>query len=354
MTPTPAQIPGIDIAQLFKAASPGRDEVDAAIMGAATGSGLLTITGFPEEVRCDAVFRRRLLALFEAPRSLLERLACNRHDASRPPVLHGWFDVNEGRAYYYDGIELGPDVAYGTSVVDLKNPLTGATPLPAESELPGWRAAVRYYYLGMERVADALMRAIARGLGIPEEHFSSLFVGGASALRLMRYPVRAPSSRAAVPEEEGLYVVHNGKMREVISEAHVDFGFTTLLAQDNVDGLQAKMPDGAWVDVPPVDGDLVVNFGKLLQRLTAGRIRATEHRVLSPGRERFSLPFFYAPRLDAEIKPLPLVGAEQFTPFAYGDHTWASLPKFRRLFGQAASARQPRHFTGADKDRPLS
>ncbi len=108
----------------------------------------------------------------------------------------------------------------------------------------------------------------------------------------------------------------------------------TLLGQDGSGGLQAKLPDGAWVDVPPLEGGLVVNFGTLLEQLTAGRIRATEHRVLSPGRERFSIPFFYAPRLDAEIGPLPLPGDWPFEPFPYADHVWSALPKVRRLFGQ--------------------
>ena len=63
--------------------------------------------------------------------------------------------------------------------------------------------------------------------------------------------------------------------------------------------------------------------------------------MLSPGRERFSLPFFYAPRVDAEIRPLPLADAEQFVPFLYGDHAWASLPKPRRLFGDRKSQYRP-------------
>jgi isopenicillin N synthase-like dioxygenase len=83
-----------------------------------------------------------------------------------------------------------------------------------------------------------------------------------------------------------------------------------------------------------MEGHIVVNFGKLLERWTGGRIRATEHRVLSRGRERFSVPFFYEPRADATIAPLPLPGAEQFTPFVYGDHVWASIPRLQRLFGE--------------------
>jgi len=210
--------------------------------------------------------------------------------------------------------------------------------MPQESDLPGWRNMVRDYYLGMERASDALIRAMARGLGIPEESFADQFAGGMSALRLLRYPVRSHGSQPDLTGEQ-LYVEHDGVKREIISESHVDFGFMTLLVQDEVDGLQARMPDGAWIDVLPVEGHIVVNFGKLLERWTSGRIRATEHRVLASGRERFSLPFFYEPHVDAEISPLPLPDSEEFAPFLYGDHVWASLPRLRRVFGERGKAR---------------
>jgi isopenicillin N synthase-like dioxygenase len=109
---------------------------------------------------------------------------------------------------------------------------------------------------------------------------------------------------------------------------HADFGFVTLLAQDGVEGLQARMPDGAWVDVPPVEGTLVVNFGKLLERLTSSLIRATRHRVLSVGRERFSVPFFYEPRADARLMPLPVMGVEGLDSFVYGEHVRAASKRF--------------------------
>ena len=59
-----------------------------------------------------------------------------------------------------------------------------------------------------------------------------------------------------------------------------------------------------------------------------GRIRATEHRVLGNDRERRSIPFFYEPRIDASIAPLPLEGVAPFPAFAYGDHLWEAMTKF--------------------------
>jgi isopenicillin N synthase-like dioxygenase len=113
----------------------------------------------------------------------------------------------------------------------------------------------------------------------------------------------------------------------------VDSGFLTLLAQDGVEGLQARAADGAWLDVPPREGSLVMNFGRVLERWTAGRIRATEHRVLGAGRQRYSIPYFHEPRVDALIAPLPIAGCEPFEPFLFGDHLWSSMTRFVEFHG---------------------
>lgn len=117
-------------------------------------------------------------------------------------------------------------------------------------------------------------------------------------------------------------------------------GLVTLLAQDGIAGLQARTTGGAWVDVPPAEGGLAVNFGGLLQRWTGGRIRATEHRVVGDFAERRSIPFFYEPAADARIAPLPLSGFPDFEPFAYGDHLWSSMMRFVEFRG-LEHARRP-------------
>jgi isopenicillin N synthase-like dioxygenase len=88
--------------------------------------------------------------------------------------------------------------------------------------------------------------------------------------------------------------------------AHKDYGFLTLLLQDQVGGLQVRRADGLFHDVPPIAGAFVVNLGELLEVATNGYLLATHHRVVSPAgaTERFSVPFFYNPRLDARVEPL--------------------------------------------------
>ena len=116
--------------------------------------------------------------------------------------------------------------------------------------------------------------------------------------------------------------------------------------EDGVEGLQALAVSGEWVDVPPREGTVAVNFGGLLERWTGGRIKATQHRVLSPGRLRYSIPFFYEPRVDAVIEPLPLPGVETFAPFVYGDHLWQAMLKFPTYKGMDG-LRKPRGIPAA-------
>ena len=85
--------------------------------------------------------------------------------------------------------------------------------------------------------------------------------------------------------------------------------------------------------MPAEEDSLAVNFGGLLQRWTGGKIKATEHGVIPVDRERFSIPFFFEPRPNARIEPLPLPGIEPFEPFLFGDHLWATTTRFAENFG---------------------
>lgn len=149
----------------------------------------------------------------------------------------------------------------------------------------------------------------------------------------LKHRLEGDSFRLTLLLGTSVFEIHDGRRRIIVSEPHVDFGCLTLLVQDEAPGLQVTLPGGTWADIPPREGHVVVNFGKLFSLWTGCRIVACEHRVLSPNCERFSIPFFYEPRLDYEIAPLPHAGAVPFAPFVYGDYVWSSLPRLRRLFG---------------------
>jgi isopenicillin N synthase-like dioxygenase len=319
-------IPSIEIGAVFRGASTERDAVDAALASAARETGFMTVTGLPGDALAPET-RKRLLAIFALSDAAKRALSRRSFAPENANVYRGWFPLQDGHPTYKEGIDIGPDLVRALRA-DPEDPLTEPTPLP---DLPEWRAAAVEYYRAMESLGAKLMQALARGLGLSETVFDAAFRNGISTLRLTRYPVRR------VQELDPALRVGNGYM---LGAPHVDSGFVTLLAQDGVAGLEVEDRAGNWIGVTPTEGTLVVNFGKLLERWTGGKVRATRHRVVGSGAERFSIPFFYEPAVDAVIAPIGL--GESFAPVAYGDHLWEATTKFIEQRG-IAHLRKPRN-----------
>jgi len=89
--------------------------------------------------------------------------------------------------------------------------------------------------------------------------------------------------------------------------------------------LQILTLQGEWIPVTALPGQIVVNVGDMLQRLTNNKLRSTTHRVVNPPRElwhtsRFSIPFFLHPRSEISLACLvSCVSAE--VPKLYSDTT---------------------------------
>lgn len=79
--------------------------------------------------------------------------------------------------------------------------------------------------------------------------------------------------------------------------------------------------DGEYRSIKPEPGCIVVNLGDTFSRITNFKLKATMHRVLDIGKERFSSPFFFDPKYNAVIPSNCLVPEEeqQEEPIIYGD-----------------------------------
>ncbi|KAK6943910.1 Isopenicillin N synthase-like, Fe(2+) 2OG dioxygenase domain [Dillenia turbinata] len=60
---------------------------------------------------------------------------------------------------------------------------------------------------------------------------------------------------------------------------HSDYGFITLLLQEDVPGLQIEH-DGNWITVEPIPNSLVVNLGDHLEIFSNGKYKSVLHRVI--------------------------------------------------------------------------
>lgn len=102
--------------------------------------------------------------------------------------------------------------------------------------------------------------------------------------------------------------------------SHTDYGFLTLIIQDQVGGLEIFYQN-EWHPVEPRPGTLVVNSGELLEVLTNGAIKPTLHRVRGQNKPRDSLVFFHNPGWDCVVRPMVSKGEVcKYDPVTTRDH----------------------------------
>lgn len=248
----------------------------------------------------------------------------------------GWFPVGgeltSGVADRKEGVYFGTEHAPDDPRVAAATPLHGPNQFPTDSD--DLRAAVLDWLDSMRPVADAVMRGIALGLGLPAHWFEQHLTSDPTILfRIFHYP---PSEPDGSDDQWGV-------------GEHTDYGLLTLLAQDHLGGLQVRAVDGTWIPVEPTPGVIVCNLGDMLERLTGGRYRSTPHRVRNTsGRSRLSFPYFFDPSWHARVPSLsldasPLADTDRWDgadvlawDAPYGDYLTAKVAKvFPELFPSA-------------------
>lgn len=157
-------------------------------------------------------------------------------------------------------------------------------------DLAGFREVATTYHDALTRLGGQLMQVAFQSIGAEPEALMGAFERPTTWLRLLHYPPQPAMSA------DDLYG----------SAPHTDFGCLTILAQDDIGGLQVRTTDGIWIDAPAIPDSFVVNVGDMLHHWSNGLLKSTPHRVINrSGRERYSCPFFYDPHVSTNIAPLP-------------------------------------------------
>jgi len=179
--------------------------------------------------------------------------------------------------------------------------LSGPNQWPA---LEGFRPTLEQFNAELARLAKKLMRVALLSAGVQDLSVMEKFDKPTTWLRLLHYP---PLPKSSPTDLYG-------------SAPHTDFGCLTILAQDDIGGLQVQSPEGHWLDVPKLENSFVVNVGDMLHRMTNGLLRSTPHRVINrSGRERYSCPFFYDPHVSLDVAPLKGTGKPKFNTLNFGE-----------------------------------
>ncbi|NDK26192.1 isopenicillin N synthase family oxygenase [Streptomyces sp. TR1341] len=288
------QLPVIDLSAADRGPR-SRDLLHAQLHSAAHDVGFFQLVGHGvTKAEADALITA-MRAFFELPEA--DRLAL---DNVNSPHFRGYTRTGDertgGARDWRDQLDIGAERP--ARVPGPGEPpywwLQGPNQWPAA--LPELRTAALAWIERLSAVAQRLLHELLTAIGAPADFYDPIFGDRAHPhLKLVRYPGSAGDGA-----DQGV-------------GAHKDYGFLTLLLQDTVGGLQVQREDGRFHDVPPLENAFVVNLGELLEVATDGYLLATNHRVVSPAgaTERFSIPFFYNPRLDGKVAPLPFPGATQ-------------------------------------------
>jgi len=252
-----------------------------------TGFAIISDHTIPNSVieNADAVSK----AYFALPEAVKRSYADpeNGHQRGHSPFGSENAKGNETadqKEFWHTGRALPEDSPYRKSMKDT----------PSVKEIDGFDTQSRALFGALDDFGLNLLQAIALYLGLDEHWFDNKVNFGNSILRFLHYPAQTS------PPEQG----------SIRAAAHEDINVITLLLGAEEAGLQAKHRSGVWLDVNAPKGAIVINCGDMLQRLTAGILPSTTHRVLNPKPERakhprYSKPFFLHFNNDVMIEALP-------------------------------------------------
>ncbi len=279
-------IPVIDLAPYF-AKRPAARAVTAAELGRAlqdVGFFVIVNHGIPQTL-IDAAFAeaRRFHA-----QPMEAKLALRMNEHNNGYMMLGRYAVWTSDVNANDKPDLNEaffvkrERASDDPLVRAGRRFAGPNQWPAN--LPGFRETVLAYTDAVDALGRRLLPLCAMAIDLPPDTFDGAFAESQFSFRLTHYPPVAaePNQFAIAP--------------------HTDANFMTFLAQSEVPGLQVRLPDATWADVPYVPGSFAVNSGDTLRRWTNDRFKSTPHRALPPvGRPRYAIPYFMGPHLDTEI-----------------------------------------------------
>jgi isopenicillin N synthase-like dioxygenase len=212
----------------------------------------------------------------------IERIGGNRGYSG---LLHEALDPARGpdmKEAFNIGLDLAPD---DPELVAGK-PFRSLNVWP---ELSGFRKTALAYYDACAALGARLHCTFARDLGLKPDFFADKFDRPMATLRFLHYPVSPKAAAASTGAGE-----------------HTDYGNLTLLATDDVGGLEVRTRAGQWMAAPVIPGAFIVNIGDCLMRWTNDVYVSTPHRVINrSARERYSIAFFYDPNPDAMVETIP-------------------------------------------------
>jgi isopenicillin N synthase-like dioxygenase len=306
------EIPRIDLSDTFGGNQAARRKAADAIGAACRNTGFFYVIGHGIDqsvvARAFAESKRFFDQPDEAKRKCTKRAGTNGYEPMETQALD-----NQSPADLKESYNFSAAATPGTP---------DHVPNIWPDDLPGFRENLEVYHQKLRALGRHVSGLIALSLGMPYDFFDPTFENQKAALRFLRYPPQPASA----------------KFNQLGAGAHTDWGWITLLAQDDKGGLEVETASGDWVRVDPVPGAFVINLGDLVVNWSNGLYHSSLHRVMNnrAGTDRYSIVLFYDHSYETPVEVLKTClgpgEKPKFEPCISGDHRRA---KYLASRGQA-------------------
>ncbi|XP_019187765.1 PREDICTED: protein DMR6-LIKE OXYGENASE 2-like [Ipomoea nil] len=253
--------------------------------------------------------------------------------SSMRDVARRFFELPMTEREKYMSSDMSTPVRYGTSFNQTKDgvfcwrdflklvchPLSDLLPLCPSSPLDFRKRAIPYVK-ETKLLFAKVVEAILESLGVEEKktgeqkgddnEITKQLLEDGSQLMVVNYYPQCPNPELTL----GI-------------PPHSDYGFLTLLLQDDVPGLQIRYR-GDWVTVEPIPGAFVINVGDHLEIFSNGRYKSVLHRVVVNSlKSRISIASLHSLPFETTVKPSPKLINES-NPRRYKDTDFATFLEY--------------------------
>jgi isopenicillin N synthase-like dioxygenase len=298
------QIPVISLSGLLSD-DPAQRQLTATTLGKAcreVGFFYLIDHGMPAAVR-EAAFAASQ-QFFAMPLADKQALSIRQSSNNRGYVAMADEKLNpEAGSDQKEAFNIGGDLDASHPDVVANKPFRGVNFWP---ELVGFRANLLEYFERCLAIGRAVHRGFSLDLGVDEAFFDAPLADPVATLRLLHYPASSGDSQRP----------------DAAAGTHTDYGNVTLLATDEVAGLEVLTRQGQWMEAPYIPGAFVCNIGDCLMRWSNDVYRSTPHRVRPPQQERYAIAFFLEVAPDTLVDPRDIRPDEapQYEPIRFADY----------------------------------
>ncbi|SVC13757.1 uncharacterized protein METZ01_LOCUS266611, partial [marine metagenome] len=194
-------------------------------------------------------------------------------------------ELTNNKYDWHECVDFGLDLKPNNPEVISGKQLAGPNQWPENQR--NFKKVLEKHWDFMIILGRRITQGLAISLGLSKNYFAPFISKSHSYMRISNYPPYKNSQKENIGDGIG---------------SHIDYGFLTILLQDNIGGLEIKNSNNEWFSAPIIPGTFLINIGHMIQRWTNDYYRATIHRVIPPKNEtRCSLPFFFEPNFDTVV-----------------------------------------------------